>query len=166
MSAPQSIRFARPGDEGQIADFVRALARYEKLEQDAVAEASHFERALFGAHPSAEVLLAEQEGVAVGFALFYPAFSTFQGEPRLYLEDLFVAPEARGQGHGQALLAALASIAVERGWTQMAWSVLDWNAPSIGFYEGMGAEIDRSWLATRLSGEALRKLADSAQSLA
>lgn len=166
MSLERSIRFARPGDGGQIAEFVRDLARYEKLEEFAVAEPGHFEQALFGPTPTAEVLLAEVGGDAVGFALFYPAFSTFQGEPRLYLEDLFVAPEARGQGHGRALLAALAAIALERGWTQMAWSVLDWNAPSISFYEGLGAEVDRTWLATRLSGEALRKLGDSAQSLA
>ena len=162
----RTLRFARPGDGAQIAAFVRGLAVYEKLEQFAVATPEHFERALFGPQPTAEVLLAEVDGEPVGFALFYPAFSTFQGEPRLYLEDLFVLPEARGAGHGRALLAALAALALERGWTQMAWSVLDWNAPAIHFYEALGAELDRSWLQTRLADEALRKLADSAEPLA
>ena len=166
MSAARALRFARPGDEALIAHFVRALARYEKLEQYAVATPEQFERALFGPVPTAEVIIAEVDGAPVGFALFYPAFSTFQGEPRLYLEDLFVDPAARGAGHGRALLAALAALAVERGWTQMAWSVLDWNAPAIDFYEGVGAELDRSWLHTRLADDALRKLADTAEPLA
>lgn len=162
----RTLRFARPGDGALISEFVRGLAVYEKLEQEAAATPEHFERALFGPNPTAEVMFVEVENDPVGFALFYPAFSTFQGEPRLYLEDLFVLPEARGAGHGRALLAALAALAVERGWTQMAWSVLDWNSPAIDFYESQGAELNRSWLQTRLADEALRKLADSSDPLA
>jgi GNAT superfamily N-acetyltransferase len=106
------------------------------------------------------VLLFEGQE-ARGFALYYPAFSTFDGCPRLYLEDLYVAPEARGRGHGRALLAALAEIAVARGWRRMEWSVLDWNESAIAFYAGLGAELDRQWLRTVLADEALRKLADT-----
>lgn len=166
MSDARMIRHAQPGDGELIAGFVRALAVDEKLERFAIATPAQFEVALFGPTPTAEALLAEAAGQPVGMALYYPAFSTFQGVPRLYLEDLFVLPEARGAGHGRALLAALAQVAVARGWTQMAWSVLDWNEPAIGFYESLGAELDRSWLQTRLADEALRKLADSAEPLA
>lgn len=161
LSDSRVIRAAQPGDGEQVAAFVRELARYERMEDQVRAEAADFELALFGPQPRAEALLLFEGGHPQGFALFYPAFSTFDGCPRLYLEDLFVAPQARGRGHGRALLAHLAGIAVARGWRRMEWSVLDWNAPAIGFYEGLGAELDRSWLRTVLADEALRKLADS-----
>lgn len=157
------IRAAQPGDGACISGFVRALARYEKMEDQLRADAADFERALFGEEASAEALLLFEGPQALGFALYYPAFSTFDGCPRLYLEDLYVEPEARGRGHGQALLAELARIAVQRGWRRMEWSVLDWNTPAIEFYERLGAQLDRPWLRTVLADEALRKLADSVE---
>jgi len=163
LSSGRIIRAAQPGDGEQIAGFVRALARYERMEDQVRACAADFEQALFAARPTAEALLLLENEQALGFALYYPAFSTFDGCPRLYLEDLYVTPEARGQGHGRAMLAALAEIAVTRGWRRMEWSVLDWNEPAIGFYAGLGAELDRQWLRTVLADEALRKLADSSK---
>lgn len=163
MSVQRSIRAAQPGDGQQILAFVRALAGYERMLDQVQASAADFELALFGATPTAEALLLYEGEEALGFALFYPAMSTFDGCPRLYLEDLYVAPEARGRGHGRALLARLAGIAVSRGWRRMEWSVLDWNEPAIAFYAGLGAELDRQWLRTVLADEALRKLADSGE---
>jgi ribosomal protein S18 acetylase RimI-like enzyme len=163
MSANRTIRAAQPGDGEQIVGFVRALARYERMEDQVRASAADFERALFGAPPTAEALLVFEGEQALGFALYYPAMSTFDGCPRLYLEDLYVAPEARGRGHGRALLARLAGIAVARGWRRMEWSVLDWNEAAIAFYEGLDAELDRQWLRTVLADEALRKLADAGE---
>jgi GNAT superfamily N-acetyltransferase len=161
LSVGRTIRAAQPGDGEQIVAFVRGLARYERMEDQVRASAADFEQALFGSQPSAEALLLLEAEQPLGFALYYPAFSTFDGCPRLYLEDLFIAPEARGRGHGRALLARLAGIAVARGWRRIEWSVIDWNEPAIAFYEGLGAELDRQWLRTVLADEALRKLADS-----
>jgi len=114
---------------------------------------------LFGARPAAEVLFAELSGAPVGFALFFPTFSTFLGKQGLYLEDLFVEPEHRGHGVGLALMSALARITVERGWGRFEWTVLDWNTPSIEFYRSLGAEAHREWIVQRMIGAPLTALA-------
>ena len=116
---------------------------------------------LFGPRPYAEVLIGEVDGEALGFALFFHNFSTFEGRPGIYLEDLFVRPEARGQGLGKALLAELARIAVERGCARLEWWVLDWNEPSIGFYKSLGARPMDEWTVMRVDGAALAALAES-----
>jgi GNAT superfamily N-acetyltransferase len=156
------LRRAEPGDLDTIIELIRALADYER-EADAVTlDRERLASHLFGPTPRAEVLIAEADtGENAGFALFFHNFSTWKGEPGLYLEDLFVRPEYRGHGYGKALLAELARIAVERGCPRMDWSVLDWNAPSIAFYRALGAEPMEGWTTFRLAGDALRKLADS-----
>ncbi len=113
---------------------------------------------LFGERPYAEVIIAEEDGGAAGFALFFHNFSTFLGRPGIYLEDLFVRPEHRGKGHGKALLKRLAEIAVERGCGRLEWAVLDWNEPAIGFYKKLGAQPNDEWTVYRLTGEPLRNL--------
>src|SRR4029077_6278241 len=113
---------------------------------------------LFGPRPFAEVLLAEDAGAVVGFALFFPSYSTFRAQPGLYLEDLFVEPEHRGRGHGKALLRALARLAVERDCGRLEWSVLNWNEPAIRFYRSLGAVPLDEWTSYRLTGEALRSV--------
>lgn len=114
---------------------------------------------LFGPRPHAEVIVGEMDGAPQGFALFFHNFSTFEGKPGIYLEDLFVRPEARGAGLGKALLAELARLAVERGCARLEWSVLDWNAPSIAFYRGLGARSMDDWTTMRVDGDALSDLA-------
>jgi GNAT superfamily N-acetyltransferase len=154
-----SIRAATREDVPVIADLIRGLARYEKLEQEVVMTEEVLATGLFGERPYAEVVLAEDEGRPVGFALFFHNFSTFLGRPGIYLEDLFVVPEQRGQGIGRALLAHLARLAVERGCGRLEWSVLDWNRDAIGFYERLGARPNSEWTVYRLTGEALSVLA-------
>lgn len=153
------IRPATPGDLDCIIGFIRALADYEKLAHEVRADREELARHLFGPRPMAEVLIAETDGAPIGFALFFHTFSTFEGKPGLYLEDLFVVPEARGSGAGKALLARLARIAVERGCARLEWSVLDWNAPAIAFYRALGARAMDGWTVNRLDGAALRALA-------
>jgi GNAT superfamily N-acetyltransferase len=156
----------RPGtrrDVKTIVELIRGLAEYEKLAHECEATVTRIRRHGFGARRYFETLLCERDGAAVGFALYFFTFSTFLARPTLYLEDLFVLPEERGRGTGRALLAALARIAVRRGCGRMEWAVLDWNTPSIGFYERLGARLRREWLLTRLSGEPLRRLARSAR---
>ncbi len=153
-----SIRSATPADLPLIADLIRALAEYEKL-----ADAVRFDEAvlgakLFGARPYAEVIIGELDGTAQGFALFFHNFSTFEGKPGVYLEDLFVRPEARGSGLGKALLAQLAAIAVERDCARLEWSVLDWNAPAIGFYQKLGARLMDEWTVMRVDSADLARL--------
>lgn len=152
------IRPAGPADVPVLLELVHALAAYER-EPDAVeASQEDLQRALFDdAACSAHV--AEQDGRVVGFALWYPTFSTWTGRQGLWLEDLFVLPEARGAGHGTALLQALAGVCVQRGWPRFEWWVLDWNAPSIGFYRSLGAVPQDEWTTFRVDGEALRALA-------
>jgi GNAT superfamily N-acetyltransferase len=150
-----TIRPARPDDVESIASLIRELAAYEKLEGHAKATAEDLARHLFGDRPSAEVLIAESEGNPVGFALFYPTFSTFRGQPGLYLEDLFVRPEHRGQGIGKALLANLARIALDRGCCRLEWVVLNWNTPSIEFYRSQGAVPMDEWTVYRVTDRAL-----------
>jgi GNAT superfamily N-acetyltransferase len=162
MSFPDdlSIRFAGPGDCGVILGFIRALAEYERLAHEVTADEAQLRATLFGARPGAEVLIAELAGAPVGFALFFPSYSTFLARPGLYLEDLFVEPAARGRGCGLALMAALARLAVQRGYGRFEWSVLDWNRPALDFYEKLGARPQSEWTVQRLVGEPLAALAD------
>lgn len=154
-----SIRAATPGDLPLIAELIRALAEYEKLAHEVRFDEAVLGEKLFGPRPYAEVLIGEVDGAPMGFALFFHNFSTFEGRPGIYLEDLFVRPEARGVGLGKALLAALARLAVERDCARLEWSVLDWNAPSIGFYKSLGARAMDDWTVMRVDGSALASLA-------
>jgi GNAT superfamily N-acetyltransferase len=154
-----AIRSATPTDLPLIATLIRALAEYEKLAHEVRFDEATLGEMLFGARPYAEVLIGEVDGEAAGFALFFHNFSTFEGRPGLYLEDLFVRPEARGRGLGKALLAELARLAVERGCARLEWWVLDWNEPSIGFYKSLGARPMDDWTVMRVDGEALGALA-------
>ena len=154
-----AIRSAAAADLPLIAALIRELAEYERLAHEVRFDPARLGEYLFGSRPMAEVLIAELDGEAVGFALFFHNFSTFEGRPGLYLEDLFVRPSARGAGLGKALLAALASLAVERGWARFEWSVLDWNTPAIGFYKALGARAMDDWTVMRVDGDALTALA-------
>jgi len=154
-----TIRPATEADLGTIEELIRALAEYERMADEVVMDAELLRKGLFGDRPYAEVLIAEVDDEAVGFALFFHNFSTFVGRPGIYLEDLFVKPEHRGSGLGKALLKRLAEITVERDCGRMEWAVLDWNEPSIGFYKKLGARPNDDWTVYRLTGEALQKLA-------
>lgn len=160
------LRPATESDLDTIIELIRALAEYER-EPDAVRlDRAIFRNHLFGPKPYAEVLLAETpKGTSAGFALFFHNFSTWEGKPGLYLEDLFVRPELRGHGYGKALLKALARIALERDCARMEWSVLDWNEPSIQFYKALGALPMDEWTTYRLTGDALVHLAAMGESL-
>jgi len=155
-----SIRPATEHDTALILRFIEKLAEYEKLSHEVVATEAALRENLFGQRPYAEVLLAYWGGEPVGFALFFHNYSTFLAQPGIYLEDLFVDPEHRGQGIGKALLVKLARISMERGCGRVEWAVLDWNEPSIGFYRGLGAIAKDEWTVYRLTGEALQRLAD------
>ncbi len=155
------IRPATPADVGTILRFVRDLAAFER-EPDAVeATEETLTEALFGPRPAAEAVIAEDATGALGFALFFHNFSTWRGRRGLYLEDLYVTPNARGQGVGTAVLRHLAALALERGCGRFEWSVLDWNADAIAFYRQMGAVGQDEWTVQRVSGEALRRLAEN-----
>ena len=155
------IRPATAADVPTIARLIRALVEYERLAHEVVLDEARLREHLFGPRPYAEVLLAEDPGQVVGFALFFHNYSTFLAKPGLYLEDLFVVPEQRGRGHGKALLTALARLAVERGCGRLEWAVLDWNAPSIDFYRALGAVPMDDWTTYRLTGGALAAVAQS-----
>ncbi len=155
------IRAATPTDVPTIARLIRDLAEYERLADQVVLDEERLRQHLFGPRPFAEVLLAEDAGQVVGFALFFHNYSTFLGRPGIYLEDLFVEPAQRGKGHGKALLIALARLAVERGCGRLEWAVLNWNEPSIQFYRSLGAGPMDEWTVYRLTGEALTSLARS-----
>ena len=154
-----TIRPASPADLPLIAALIRELAEYERLADELRFDEAKLGDHLFGARPMAEVVIGEIDGVAQSFALFFHNFSTFEGCPGIYLEDLFVRPEARGLGLGKALLAHLAGLAVERGCARLEWSVLDWNEPAIGFYRKLGARPLDEWTIMRLDGLALAALA-------
>jgi GNAT superfamily N-acetyltransferase len=139
--------------------FIRKLAEYEKLSHLVVTTEENVREHVFGENPVAEVLLAFWDQEPVGFALYFRNFSTFLGQPGIYLEDLFVEPEHRGKGIGKALLKQLARIAVERGYGRLEWAVLDWNTPSIEFYRRLGAAPLDAWTGYRLTGQALERLA-------
>lgn len=149
------IRFATVADVSAILGLICELAEYERLLDQMIADEASLRRALFGERPYVEALVASVAGETVGFALFFHNFSTFLGKPGMYLEDLFVRPAYRGQGIGKALLTRVAQIAVERDCGRMEWSVLNWNEPSIRFYESLGAKPMSDWTTYRLTGESL-----------
>lgn len=153
------IRPATPADVPVIVKLIRDLAEYERLSDRVTLDEARLRDHLFGPRPYCEVLIAEDAGRAVGFALFFHNYSTFLAKPGLYLEDLFVEPAHRGKGHGKALFVALAKLAVERGCGRVQWAVLDWNEPSIKFYKSLGAIPEDEWTVYRLHEEALARLA-------
>jgi GNAT superfamily N-acetyltransferase len=155
-----SITPATRGDVTDLAAMIRGLAQYERLSHLVVASEASLADALFGARPAAEALIAREagkSGEAAGFALFFHTFSTFLGRRGLWLEDLFVYPHLRRQGLGKRLLAAVADVARERGCGRLEWAVLDWNAPAIAFYEGMGATLMPEWRLARVTGDSLER---------
>lgn len=159
------IRFATPEDAELLHRFIRELAAYER-EPDAVeVTVGELRAQLSQPQPPFECIVAERDGEggvqALGFALFFGSYSTWRGRPGLYLEDLFVPPEHRGEGVGRALLAALARLARDRGCARLEWSVLDWNTPAIGFYERLGARPRSEWTTYRLTDDALAQLAET-----
>lgn len=159
MSEAITIRPAGEHEAGIVLQFIRELARYEHLEHEVTATEEILRAALFGSRPYAEVVFACTGGEPVGFALFFHNFSTFLGRAGIYLEDLYVRPEARGQGVGRRLLAWLAATAVSRGCGRLEWAVLDWNEPSIRFYRNLGAVPRDEWTTYRVTGPALTQLA-------
>ncbi len=146
-----NIRPAAPGDEPVIFDLIRGLARFERLDDTVTGSAEALGRHLFGERPAAEVLLAEEDGTAVGYALFFSTYSTFLTRPGLYLEDLFVLESHRRRGIGLALLSAVRGLAEARGAGRLEWSVLDWNAGAIAFYERFGATVHAEWRICRMT---------------
>jgi GNAT superfamily N-acetyltransferase len=152
------IHAGQPTDVPVIADLIRQLAKFEKLENEVVLTEELLRIGLFGPHPYAETVIAEEDGQPIGFALFFHTFSTFLARPGIYLEDLFVLAEHRGRGVGRALLAHLAHLAVDRGCGRMEWAVLNWNQEAIRFYERLGARPNSEWTVYRLAGQALGSL--------
>ena len=157
-----NIRRARPGEAGLVLSFVRELAEYEKLSHEVEATEAMIADALFSDDSRLFCAIAEWNGEPVGFAVWFLNFSTFSGRYGIYLEDLYVQPSSRGKGLGKALLVYLAKECIEKGWSRLQWSVLDWNAPSIAFYKSLGAVMMDDWTLCRVSGPALRRLAGSA----
>ena len=158
-----TIRPAIRSDVSTILNFIRALARYEREPDAAVATEEDLLRDGFGDQPYFSCLIAEEDGAPAGFALYFFDYSTWLGRPGLYLEDLFVHPEFRGKGIGKALLQRVAAIAIEKGCPRMKWEVLDWNTPAVDFYAAMGAEFLDTWRNVKLSGDALQRLASGAE---
>ena len=152
------IRAATPDDVPAIAALIRALAEYERLSHEVALDEARLRDHLFGPHRYADALVAGDGGAIAGFALFFHTYSTFLARPGIWLEDLFVLPEHRRRGHGRALLAAVARIAVERGCARIEWSVLDWNEPAIAFYRALGAQPMSDWTTNRLTGAELEQL--------
>ncbi len=159
MTQRCEIHPAAERDCALILSFIRELAEYEKLAHEVVATEEGLREALFGARPAAETIIARVDEEPVGFALFFPTFSTFVGRPGMYLEDLYVQPQWRGRGFGRQLLVHLAGIAVERNYGRMEWSVLNWNEPAIAVYRRIGAIPMAEWTVQRLAGDTLRRLA-------
>ncbi len=159
---PVTIRPATIEDTDLILRFVRDLAIYEKAEHEVLATPEHLKRTLFCAEPAVFGLICLDGDQPVGFAVYFFNFSTWQGRHGLYLEDLYVSPECRGKGAGKALLQHLARIAVARDCGRFEWSVLDWNTPSIAFYDSLGAQPQTEWIRYRLTGDALQALAGQA----
>ncbi|MGW2276438.1 N-acetyltransferase family protein [Streptomyces sp. NPDC001770] len=157
------IRTATPADVPAIHAMIRELADYEKALDEAQATEDQLHEALFGERPAAyaHIAVSDEDGETVGFALWFLNFSTWRGVHGIYLEDLYVRPERRGGGHGKALLTELARTCVDRGYGRLEWSVLDWNTPSIGFYESLGARPQDEWTVYRLTDEALAELGSS-----
>jgi GNAT superfamily N-acetyltransferase len=166
MTRPSGLQIssATAADAPLILALINELAEYERLRHESVATEASIHKALFGAKPHAEAVIARFDGEAAGFALFFHNFSTFLGKPGLYLEDLFVRPAYRGRAIGKSLLSHLAAVALERDCGRFQWQVLDWNKPSRDFYERLGAQADAAWVNYRISGDALRRLAESGRS--
>ncbi len=158
-----TIRAATESDIPLILDFIRALAEYEREPQAAVATAEDLRRDGFASNPKFRCVIAEWEGRPAGFAFYFYNYSTWQGRPGLYLEDLFVKPEFRGKGIGKALLLYLAKTAVAEGCGRFQWQVLDWNTSAIDFYKSLGAKTLNEWLTMRVEGEALERMAAMAK---
>lgn len=154
-----TIRAALSRDVSTILRFVRELAEYERAADQVVATDALLHEALFGASPAAEAVIAERDGESVGMALYFFNFSTWSGWRGLYLEDLYVTPDARGSGAGTALLRHLAGVALDRGCARFEWQVLEWNTPALQFYEAMGAVAMDEWRLHRVTGAALSRLA-------
>jgi ribosomal protein S18 acetylase RimI-like enzyme len=161
----ERIRSAAPADVGVLLDLIKGLAEFEKLSHEVVATEELLHEQLFGAKPSAEVLICEikenDQWLNAGFALFFTSFSTFLAKPGIYLEDLYIKPELRSRGLGKKMLTELARIAVSRGCRRLEWSVLDWNVRARAFYEGLGASPLTEWTVHRIAGPRLEKLANS-----
>ena len=157
-----TIRPATPGDTPLILHFIRELAIYEEAEQEVLATPAHIQQSLFASPPQAYGLVCMQGEQAIGFAVYFFNYSTWQGQHGLYLEDLYVSPEQRGKGAGKALLSHLAKIALDNNCGRFEWSVLDWNTPSIEFYDSLGAKPQSEWIRYRMTGEALQALAQQA----
>jgi hypothetical protein len=155
---PFRIEPAQPRDAAELLALIRALAEYERLTHLVVGTEAQLAEELFGARPVIEAVLAREDERAVGFALYFHNFSTFLSRRGLYLEDLFVVPEARGRGYGKALMRHVARVAVERECGRFEWAVLDWNQPAIDFYRALGAEVLPDWRICRVTGEALAEL--------
>jgi GNAT superfamily N-acetyltransferase len=153
------IEGARPQDVPVLHALVRGLAEYEKLLHLVVGTEALLRRELFGPHPVIESVIGWEGDRAVGFALFFHNFSTFLARRGLYLEDLFVLPDARGRGYGKALIRHLAQVAVARDCGRFEWAVLDWNQPAIDFYQALGADLLPDWRLCRLTGDALKRFA-------
>jgi GNAT superfamily N-acetyltransferase len=157
-----AIHRARKEQAGLVLSLIRELAEYEKLSHEVEATETMIDAALFGEEPRLFCEIAEWGGEPVGFVVWFVNFSTFSGRHGIYLEDLFVRPAHRGKGIGKALLAYLAKLCLQRGWSRLQWSVLDWNTPSIAFYKSLGAELMDEWTVCRVNGPALTALAKAA----
>jgi GNAT superfamily N-acetyltransferase len=153
------LRPAEENDTGILLDFIKKLASYEKKKDEVIATESDLEYVLFRMK-IAEAIIAELDGEAAGFAIFFYNFSTFIGKPGIYIEDLYVNPEVRGKGIGKALFSYIARLAIKRKCCRIEWSVLHWNKPSINFYKKLGAEPKDEWVVYKLSGKSLKKIAD------
>jgi GNAT superfamily N-acetyltransferase len=156
---PPVIREASPGDAAVLLEMFGELAEYEHLEHELHATERQLDEALFGKHPAAEALIAELDSEAVGYALFFPTFSSFLASQGAWLEDLFVRPAHRGAGVGRALLGAVAARVRERGGERLEWAALDWNELALGFYRSLGARTMDEWITHRLHGDALERMA-------
>ena len=154
-----TIRPAQPNEAGLILEFIKKLADYEKCSDEVVADEQTIYQSIF-VEKAAEVVFAEEDGVVIGFALFFHNFSTFVGRKGLYLEDLFIIPEKRGLGYGKAILKYLADIAVERNCGRMEWICLDWNAPSLAFYRSIGAFPMNEWTVQRMNEETVKRFVE------
>ncbi|AIN58346.1 GNAT family N-acetyltransferase [Pseudomonas soli] len=157
---PVTIRPAVLADAAQILAFITELADYERARHEVVATLADIKHSLFDAGSTVRSLICERDGQAIGFAVYFYSYSTWLGRNGIYLEDLYVTPQQRGDGAGRKLLRHIAREAVENGCGRMEWSVLDWNEPAIGFYQSLGAEPQDEWIRYRLDGERLRQFAE------
>lgn len=153
------IKQAQRDDCPLILDFIKLLAKYEKLEHEVAASVNQLERTIFDSQSTIEVFFGYEDEIPVGFILFFQNYSTFLAKPGIYLEDLFVKEEYRGKGYGKQLLQFLAGLAIKRDCGRLEWAVLDWNKPAIDFYQSIGAKLMNSWIINRLTGSSLENLA-------